>query len=44
MADETKDPLTNMFLTAVGILLGIGIVVGVVLTGLATLVVWLVLP
>jgi hypothetical protein len=44
MADETKDPITHMFYKAVGTLLGIGIAVGVVLTGIVGFVVWLVLP
>lgn len=44
MADETKDPLTNIFLTAVGTLLGIGFAVGVVLSGIIGFVVLLVLP
>lgn len=44
MADETKDPIENMFLTAVGTLLGIGIAIGVVLAGVVGFVVWLIVP
>jgi hypothetical protein len=44
MADETKDPLTNIFYKAVGTLLGIGFAIGVVLSGIIGFVVWLVLP
>jgi hypothetical protein len=44
MADETKDPLTNLFYKAVGTLLGIGLIIGVVLTAVVGFVVWLILP
>jgi hypothetical protein len=44
MADETKDPIENLFYKAVGTLLGIGFAIGVVLAGIVGFVVWLVLP
>lgn len=41
MADETKDPIENLFYKAVGTLVGIGLAIGVVLSLIVGFLVWL---
>lgn len=41
MADETKDPIENLFYKAVGTLVGIGLAIGVVLSLIIGFLVWL---